>query len=140
MSSIDDMLREIVDTGRDRDAIAYREFVDGLAEADQRILAAHTSFALLHALMAKTADVMRKAGLPATLTRPFGFSVSLALPAYRAAVCTCMLADDSIVVDLFTGPHCTREVWRPPVGLDNAKLLPAVVELGRRIAVHLNGR
>lgn len=133
-------MRDLLSAAKRQEDQALREWSASLTAGEQGIVVAHLAFALLHGHLASAAARMREAGRPCEL-RPYGPHLTIDGP-NRRIVCTCMLQDDSIVIDFYgQGIEGRQEVWRPPVRevTQFSALASAVQAVSLRIAKYLVG-
>ncbi|MGH7604568.1 MAG: hypothetical protein ACRENK_11305, partial [Gemmatimonadaceae bacterium] len=139
MAALRDEFEEILSAASARDQAAYATFLEGLTDADKGIVAAHLMFALLHTALAQFAAASREKSRPVSVDRsPYGSSVRIYTP-HHAAVCTCWLQDDTVIVELLGGPTRAdwRKPWKAPPDPEPAKLFAVVRTIAKEIAVHL---
>lgn len=133
-------MRDLLSAAKRQEDHALHEWSASLTASEQGIVVAHLAFALLHGRLASAAARMREQGRPCEL-RPYGPHLTVDA-SNRQAVCTCMLQDDSIVIEFYgQGIEGRHEVWRPPVRdvAQFSALPPAVEEVSLRIAKFLVG-
>ena len=145
MSNTDDVIKRIIEgAARERDQ-SYEAAVNALSEKDQRIVATHMGFVVLHIRLCRIAELMQRHGLDARIERDGG-RITLHSQ-MRSAACICTLKDDSIeiqrlgrmprpdaIVDFF-------EKWSPPPGgkFDAPTLMVSLDAVAVHIATHLAG-
>lgn len=136
--SRDDDLDQILSAAEKREQEAYASFIAKLSETDQRVMAAHMMFALVHAGVRRFADASRQRGRPVYVDCPSAGQVR-AYANVRQATCSCWLLDDSIVVELLGGPprHDWRRVWRAPPDPKPEHLFAVAREITATIASHV---
>lgn len=140
MGGFDDAVRDLLSAAKRQEDQALREWSANLTASEQGVVVAHLAFALLHGLLANAATRMRESGRDCTL-QLYGPTLQVDAPG-RQVVCTCMLQDDSILIDFYGhGVEGRREVWRPPVKdmTQFAGLFASVQDLSLRVVKHLVG-
>lgn len=139
MGGFDDAVRDLLSAAKRQEDQALREWSASLTASEQGIVVAHLAFALLHGHLASAAARMRESGRPCEL-HPYGH-LTIDGP-NRRVVCTCMLQDDSIVIEFYGhGIEGRQEVWHPPVSdvTQFPALAAAVQGVSLRIAKFLVG-
>lgn len=118
---------------------AYQAFASAMSEQDQKLVAAHLMFAMLHAAVCQFAYVARERGHQVRIDRSAGsFRAEMER---RTAKVSCWLNDDTLTLELMAvAPrmHYERRTIVAPADLDQLALFSCVRLLANEIAGHLS--